>query len=765
MGMARFESGTPLNLNGITASLIATADFNGDGKPDILLAGSSTFVYVFMGKGDGTFQPAVSTNIGTTLTVISAADVNGDGKADILALGNLGGGTALWEFIGNGDGTFAAGVQITNAANPTAPLRLGDFNGDGKPDIAVGDSGVGIEVLLNNGSGTFQNPIIVSLPYFTGAMFAGDFNGDHKLDLVVSIYVCGSGNNEAVTLLGNGDGTFQSPIVAIPPDRYGSLVAAADLNGDGRSDLVQDVFEEPAVEIYLSNGDGTFTAGSSYLQYGPTSSSFLVADFNGDNKPDLAAMGEVLLGNGDGTFQGNRAVLVLYVGYTLAGFTSEAIGDFNGDGSPDVATVSNTGPFIYLNDGAGNLSLAYSYTPGGYVLGMPTADVNGDAKLDLVLLGYANNSPNLTLMLGNGDGSFGSPTVFFQGPMSPPVVLADFNGDHRPDVAVLLNGEVGIFLNNGNGTFASPASYFVGNSPTSFVTGDFNNDGKMDIVAVSSAGIGFLLGNGDGTFQPVAFSMPGTFYAVSAAADLNHDGNLDLVAVAYAGNGQGYVLSVLLGKGDGTFTVLPPTNLPFESSYGPTVVSVADVNGDGIPDLVWAIQQSSPRQILAALGKGDGTFGSQITIFSTTIFPNEGPTLLTLLADLKHDSKPDVVASIDNVVVTLLNVSQPGFTMATSPLSPATIAAGGSATSQVSVNSLWGFKGSVSLSCSSITLNGTTATTAPPTCSFNPASVANGSGTSMLTVSTTGSSAMLRPEATRHPGLFYAMWLPFAAWC
>jgi hypothetical protein len=762
-GDGTFRPGTPLNLNGTKPTLIAAADFNGDGKPDVLLTGSSTLLYVFLGKGDGTFEPTVGTNVGLPLTAISAADVNGDGKADILALVPVGNNLVPWEFLANGNGTFAAGVQISGAVPSSAngPFVSGDFNGDGKPDIAIGsqdNNGGFVEVLLGNGDGSFQLPVVTRLGssiFWGGTMVVeGDFNGDHKLDLVAA--ASGQFGTEAVTLLGNGDGSFQPPVVAIPASqflygffRHGSVVAAPDLNGDGKDDLIVQADIFPFVEIFTSNGDGTFTAGNSYFEYGPTSGSVLAADFTGDHKPDLAAMGNLLIGNGNGNFQGNP------VAYAGAGFTftqalAGAIGDFKGDGSPDLVTIGDK-LYVFVNDGTGKLSLTNTYSvPGGAIA---TADLNGDGKLDLVTMNDAGSGGGFLLhtLLGNGDGSFGPPNVLFNGtgfPFILSLALADFNGDHRPDVAILSNGELAVFMNNGSGAFGAPTYYFTGAGPTSFVTGDFNNDGKTDVAVVSSAGLGILLGNGDGTFHPVVFPNSGTFNALRAAADLNHDGNTDLI-VSIEYEASNYV-AVLLGKGDGTFGTVARTLLP--DGFSDTV---ADVNGDGIPDLISAFGFGSLDLVQVVLGRGDGTFGSPIPIISAPYVS----TRFTLVTDLNHDGKNDLVLNLDNAVVTFLNVAQPGFTLAAKALSPATVTPGGSATSNITIAPLNGFNATVTLSCSGITLNGSAATSAPPTCSFNPTSVPGGSGTSTLTVSTTASSALLTPAMHRSV-LFYALWLP-----
>jgi hypothetical protein len=243
------------------------------------------------------------------------ADLNGDGKADVVGLSS----TNVLVYLGKGDGTFASGVSYSLGITPYrgAPLSLGDFNGDGKTDVVVtngdglGDPGQEI-VLLGNGDGTFQ-PAKTYVGGILGPLDAvvGDMNGDGKTDLAVNgcdyIYGC------AVWIsLSNGDGTFQAPselVSGTPPLEGTGALAGADLNGDGKMDLIWgqlDIFLNPNVaEIYLSNGDGTFSNTRGYfLSPVATGGSIAVADFNGDGKPDVAIGNTVLLGNGDGTFRG-----------------------------------------------------------------------------------------------------------------------------------------------------------------------------------------------------------------------------------------------------------------------------------------------------------------------------------------------------------------------------------------------------------------------------------------------------------------------------
>jgi hypothetical protein len=732
-GDGSFKLGTPVPGAGFSnsAQIQAVADFNGDGRPDVLEQGTGTLL-VLLGNGDGTFQSPISTPSGASLAAAAAKDLNGDGKADIVGVF----GSNLVVYISKGDGTFAAGVQYnlgTTGGNLGNLLGFGDFNGDGKTDAVVTTEGIpfaiaGEEVVfLGNGDGTFQTTPKTSVStYYPQFVAAGDFNGDGKLDLAVSA-VTGFCNGtcinpgEVYVLLGNGDGTFQAPVASIP---INGTLAAADVNGDGKLDLVLQNGASTA-QIYLGNGDGTFSDASNYVLNMPGTIPFevtetVIADFNLDGKLDIASGYSVQLGNGNGTFQGIPLGVVPALG--SAYFSGIAIGDFDKNGSPDVA-VSSSGEvnnttvndlLILSNDGTGKLSLLNTYTlqNSGFIA---AGDFNGDGNLDLVVIGAG-----YSVFLGDGDGSFQSPVFYVQDANFGGIaVVADFNHDGKLDLAVQDGQSVAILLGNGDGTFAAPVLYFDGGG--NLVTADFNDDGKLDLAAGATE---LLFGNGDGTFQVAVFPTALSNFAPAFTADLNHDGKPDLLSTT----------QIALGNGDGTFTLLPV--LP--NSPPNSIAAVADLNGDGQLDLLVYVSLGSRAFTNGMqLGNGDGTFGAATTIGSSFDY-----VASNLVADMNGDGRPDLVLSPPNVgsgsvsgMAVMLNTTAPGFALTATALSPATVTVGSSATSTVNVTSIFGFKGTVTLSCAV-----TPTATSAPTCSLSNSSVqisSAGVQTVTVTVGTT----------------------------
>jgi hypothetical protein len=331
--------GSPTGAGG-AGNWIVVADFNGDGKPD--LAGTHSgftttdgiflpypTVTVELGNGDGTFQPAVKYTVHENPFSIIAGDFNGDGKLDLAVATERGGEVDV--MLGNGDGTFQFAPSYVFGFGPELKgMAVGDLNGDGTLDLVVA-RGALVSLLLGNGDGTFRSGGDLPVGTFDSpfaSVAVGDFNGDGYLDLVFTDF------KQVYVLLSNGNGTFQPPVPY--PGDHAASVAVADFNGDGKPDLA--VASGGIVSILLGNGDGTFQPS---MNYGGDGFWIAARDFNGDGIPDLAVASavnvSVLIGSGDGTFQPAR---------TFAGgssIDSIAGADFNGDGSMDLALGHDEG--------------------------------------------------------------------------------------------------------------------------------------------------------------------------------------------------------------------------------------------------------------------------------------------------------------------------------------------------------------------------------------------------------------------------------------
>lgn len=345
-------------------------------------------------------------------------------------------------------------------------VAIGDLNGDGHPDVVAINGGV--DVLLGNGDGTFQDKVSYSSGVCGYASVAiGDVNGDGKPDLVVagmSVDQCsGPADGEASVLLGNGDGTFQAPIIYKSGGintgaRITSSVALADLNGDGHLDVVVANDASNSVGVLLNNGDGTFQSGVTYSCGQYSASSVAITDLNGDGHPDLVVAGggvSVLLGNGDGTFHPA-------VGYSEANAVAVATGDLDGDGHPDVVVGKEAATEqaadavdVLLGNGDGTLRAAVGYPVAlGISWSVAIVDLNGDGHLDLAVADGPGNLRNfageVSWLLGNGDGTFrAAQHSKTGGQLSYSIAVGDLNGDGRPDL-VLPNADsnsVGVLLN------------------------------------------------------------------------------------------------------------------------------------------------------------------------------------------------------------------------------------------------------------------------------------------------------------------------------
>jgi len=330
--------------------------------------------------------------------------------------------------------------------------------------------------------------------YATGtgpfSVAVGDFNGDGKLDLAVT----NSASNTVSVLLGKGDGTFQPHVDYATGNRPTSVVVA-DFRGIGKLDLAITNSADNTVSILLGNGDGTFQPHVDYATGDINPQWLVAADFNRDGKLDIATANygpnytngtvSIFLGNGDGTFQPAKDYAA---GVNPFGVMT---GDFNHDGIPDLAVVDNNGSWgvsILLGNGDGSFQPPVNYATGQNPRVGVVADFNGDGNLDLAIGNCIDN--DVSILLGDGEGHFSTPVNYSTGAYVQGVAGGDFNGDGKLDLAIANSGSgtVSVLLGNGDGTFQAQVQYATGSGPLWAAVGDFNGDGAPDLVTANNSG-------------------------------------------------------------------------------------------------------------------------------------------------------------------------------------------------------------------------------------------------------------------------------------
>jgi hypothetical protein len=449
---------------------------------------------VLRGNGDGTFQAPITYDSGLNSSSVLITDLNQDGVPDLaLSTTNSDGVNIL---VGNGDGSFSYGGQFTTGDGSTAVVA-GDFNKDGRVDLAVVNNGIGttfnsnlspgnVSLLLGNGDATFQSSRNFPAGFRPTSLASADFNNDGMADVVA-----GNFSGSLQILNGAGGGNFAAA-ASYPIDASIMGVAIGDFNRDGKLDLaVAGTHTTDGAYVLLGNGDGTFSAPSMYLA-GVSPSSIAIADLNHDGLLDLVlgnyisnAQGtvNVLLGRGDGTF---ASPLSFPVGKHT---TSVAIGDFNADGKPDIVATNflSGGVTVLLGNGDGSFQKAVSYRTGSGPRSVAVADLNGDGKLDLVIAN--SRTEKVSVLIGNGDGTFKKAVNFAAEHKPNAVAVTDVNGDGKLDVVTTLsytashgNGSMAVLLGNGDGTLQEPTYYGTGLLPRSLVVADFNGDGRPDVA-------------------------------------------------------------------------------------------------------------------------------------------------------------------------------------------------------------------------------------------------------------------------------------------
>jgi hypothetical protein len=777
--LAGYSTSTP-------ASGLISGDFRNSGKKDLVLSNGAEL----LGNGDGTFtaaaNPAFPYFATGSFVNLASGDVNNDGKLDIVL--SLGGTVSI--YTGNGDGTFKVGNSYATIGS-TGYVAIDDLDGDGNQDIYVGLGDGGVYVgdsydpnlsyaLMGHGDGSFSGAPAIQPHAGAGNQFLngytgtnmGDVNGDGYPDLIVP----GSSTTYNV-LLGSSAGSYSiASSVQVPASftlfgktitgaTVSSYAAVADLNGDGKADLV---FVDPSLNPYtasgnaqnllpvyfvaLGNGDGTFKAPVAYafpqvapnnefdinlmvggLVVGATTSSGhadLVLPFTdvvgGTSVPDPYIAGFVVLpGNGDGTFSGTPTVTT----------TSS---------SATAPTVLSTAQISAL------------------------VDVNGDKKLDLFTLvpsfSTANGASNqLQLLIGNGDGTFQTATnvnVTASGTQASTysLLLSDFNKDGKLDLACLnetaaSQAQLVIALGNADGTFQAPTlSNLSGGDAirsSGIAAADFNADGKIDLALLDSADLsGIYYGNGDGTFNSVPSN--GNVYpkdllnvaagGMSIATDLNKDGKPDILA----GN------TILLNIYGSAPVVTPPasstTTLKASATSitaGASVTFTATVSGAAGSS---ATPTGTVSFLDGATKLGTGTLTSGAATYATSALATGSHSITA-----QYSGDTNFAASTSSAVTITVSAVAPSFTLGASPTSVSITAAGSSGTTTLTVTPAGGFAQAVSFACAGLP--------SETSCTFAPSTVtpSGGAATTVLTISTTA------PSVKKNPGNEHASLTGLAA--
>jgi hypothetical protein len=676
---------------GVQPDAIVAGDFTGDGHLDLAVVnGYSDTVSVLLGNGDGTFRPQVTYGVGAYPDAIVAGEFSRNGRLD-LAVAN-GADDTVSILLGNGDGTFQPQVTYRVGVSPDA-ITADDFAGNGRLDLAVANWGDDtVSVLLANGDGTFQPQVAYPVGGEADSVVAGDFTGDGHVDLAVGVYM----SSYTVSVLpGDGDGTFRPPINypdlggpltlvagdfagggadglavlnldgsvsfllnkgdrSLTPEfaftsqfflpllaRGPTMMVAGDFTGDGKLDLAAvypNFLTTGSVAVLIGNGDGSLQLPQqSGNAVGANPFWAVTGDFTGNGRQDLVvgdgAGTQILLGNGDGTFQPARTIA------PALGFAAVA-GDFNGDGRLDLAMADDNDPgtvSVLLGNGDGTFAAPVNYDVGEYPLGIVAGDFTGDGRLDLAVTNDIASSQNgtVSVLLGNGDGTFQPQVTYAVGFLPGAIVASDFTGDGRLDLAV-ANGyfctnspsgdsTVSVLMGNGDGTFQPQVTYPIESEVSWMTTGDFEGNGRQDLVIGSYVGNQLLINNGDGTFQP-ARTLPGS-YSGGGVGDFNGDGKLDIAGAQEVKND----VAVMLGNGDGTFA--PPKTYAIPGS-DPTAIVAGDFNGSGHPGLATVNIRSNNVSVL--LGNGDGKFTAAGSFVTT-------PHATPLVADVNGDGTDDVL--------------------------------------------------------------------------------------------------------------------------
>lgn len=587
--------------------------------------------------------------------------------------------------LNQGSGIFTS-VEDPAADSANAyVVAAADMNGDGFTDLVINKAPDGqttstIGIQISNGDGTFKAPVYYN-PSGHGsvsvmATVVGDFEDNSRVD--VAVLTLNGGNNvlnNFLTIFDNdGSGKLtQSETYTLPSSTGNAqlfpLLVAGDLNGDHKTDLAYIDTTRETVTPFISEGNGKFTKGGAYSA-GSKPFSAVIGNFNDDGYGDIAVATytgvKVLIGDGRGNFPTSRFTpypvpitdSAPNIG-TLPTGQSILAADFDKDGKLDVALITSGDVIIFWGAGNGTFSSYSAYSMPGSPVSLAASSINNNGRVDLAVAG-ADGSINILSNLG-GRVFRGTPNT--HSPNAAGIVAADFNGDGKKDVAVVnipscnapCNGSVTVFPGEGS-YFGAGKTYPIGMHGSAIAAGDLNGDGVLDLVVTNAtlgdnADTSILLGIKGGGFQPAHNITLGLPTNDAFLVDVNGDGKLDLVEDG----------GVALGNGKGDFGNL----IPFPDGIGSgtsdpnvlldTLITVADFNGDGHPDIVALVDPAlSQEDAYLLINDGKGKFTATLLNGFEATFPYGG------LAATSVSAGPVNGGSINDIIFGEFGGAQPG---------------------------------------------------------------------------------------------------------
>ena len=744
---------------GLKPMCVATGDFNNDGRPDIATANyNANTVSIRLGDGNGNFTGSTEVNVGAGPNYIATGDFNNDGNTDFATANYLANTVSIR--LGNGAGGFSITATVNVGVNPNC-IAIGDFNNDGRPDFATanyinGYSTNTASVRLGNGSGGFTGTTELNSNYSAQSIAVGDFNGDGKLDIATA-----NPNDYISLFMGNGSGGFGSFVSLIPYNINNGLVVG-DLNNDGIHDIVTTFIQGNTILLgkrsgisITGNSDSIFDGSTTPSQINNTDFGLIPVSYStsrafairndgavslvvnsisitGTDAANFSVGGitlpltvpaastatfriacnssstgiksarihvnntECTLGDYDfsvqafvaapslGTYQpvtlpagGNATVTPLAAPTNVTSLFVTTTSSFNGilivNPATGVVSITDAKPAgVYLvTVRSGNAVQTFTLTvtnpdcsqgtflnpvdisTNPYPFSLAVGDFNNDGHQDFVI--SDNYGGNLSLKLGNGSGGFSGTTSIYSGDnFYGPLVVGDINGDGNQDIAYCsyYTNKIVILLGDGLGSFSKANEVTVSGNPVYLILDDFNNDGKLDFASLQGSSVSVRLGDGTGSFSGTTeiTSLSGSESILSG--DFNNDGKRDLaIPNSFTSN-----VFIRLGDGLGNFSGTTSVNV----GVTPLSIALGDFNNDGKQD--FAVANLSSTFISVRLGDGLGGFTNAPNVNVAV-----GPSRI-MVGDFNGDGNQDLAT---NSVLVLYGNGTGNFTPNTNiPMPP-----------------------------------------------------------------------------------------------